>query len=35
MLAGALVRAGMGHVPYDELAARLAALAALVVGDRP
>jgi TetR/AcrR family transcriptional regulator, cholesterol catabolism regulator len=35
MLAGALVRAGIGHMPYDELATRLAALAALVVGDRP
>ncbi len=35
MLAGALVRAGMGHMPYDQLATRLAALAALVVGDRP
>ncbi len=35
VLAGALVRAGMGHMPYDELATRLAALAALVVGDRP
>jgi AcrR family transcriptional regulator len=35
MLAGALVRAGMGHMPYDGLAARLSALAALVVGDRP
>jgi AcrR family transcriptional regulator len=34
MLAGALVRAGMGHMPYDQLATRLAALAALVVGDR-
>jgi AcrR family transcriptional regulator len=35
MLAGALLRAGMGHMPYDALGDRLAALSRLVIGDRP
>ncbi|HEX6417633.1 MAG TPA: helix-turn-helix domain-containing protein [Acidimicrobiales bacterium] len=35
MVAGALLRAGMGHMSYGDLADRLAALAPLVVGDRP
>jgi AcrR family transcriptional regulator len=35
MLAGALLRAGMGHVAYDDLAASLGSLARLVLGDRP
>jgi len=35
LLAGALLRAGMGHVGYDDLAPQLARLARLVLGDRP
>lgn len=35
MVAGALLRAGMGHMPYGDLAERLAALAPVVIGDRP
>jgi AcrR family transcriptional regulator len=35
VLAGALVRAGMGHVAYDDLAADLGRLARLVIGGRP
>ena len=35
MLAGALLRAGMGHMDYDALGDRLAALSRLVIGDRP
>ncbi len=35
MLAGALLRAGMGHMAYDALGDRLAALSRLVIGDRP
>ncbi len=35
MLAGALLRAGMGHMAYDALGDRLATLSRLVIGDRP
>ena len=35
MLAGALLRAGMGHVAYDDLAGMLAGAARVVIGDRP
>ena len=35
LLAGALLRAGMGHVGYDDLAPQLDRLARLVLGDRP
>ncbi|HET6952594.1 MAG TPA: helix-turn-helix domain-containing protein [Acidimicrobiales bacterium] len=35
VLAGALLRAGMGHMDYADLAAELTTLAHLVVGDRP
>ncbi|HKY65211.1 MAG TPA: hypothetical protein VJM49_02530, partial [Acidimicrobiales bacterium] len=35
MLAGALLRAGTGHLPYDAIGDRLAALVHLVLGDRP
>ena len=35
MLAGALLRAGTGHLRYDDLGDRLAALSRLVIGDRP
>lgn len=35
VLAGALLRAGMGHMGYDDLAPQLARLARLVLGDRP
>jgi AcrR family transcriptional regulator len=35
MLAGALLRAGTGHLPYDAIADRLDALVHLVIGDRP
>jgi AcrR family transcriptional regulator len=35
MLAGALLQAGMGHMDYDDLADRLAAVAHLVMGARP
>lgn len=34
VLAGALLRAGMGHMTYDDLAGELAALAGRVIGDR-
>ena len=34
MLTGALLQAGMGHVPYAELGERLARLVPLVIGDR-
>lgn len=35
MVAGALLRAGMGHMSYDDLGDTLAALTHLVIGDRP
>jgi AcrR family transcriptional regulator len=35
MVAGALLRAGMGHMSYDDLADALPALAQIVIGDRP
>ena len=35
MLAGALLRAGMGHLAYDAIGDRLATLTRLVLGDRP
>jgi AcrR family transcriptional regulator len=35
VLTGALVRVGMGHMTYDDLAGELAELAGLVIGDRP
>ena len=35
MLAGALLRAGMGHMAYDAIGDRLADLSRLVIGDRP
>jgi AcrR family transcriptional regulator len=35
MVAGALLRAGMGHMPYDDLADVLPALAHVLIGDRP
>jgi TetR/AcrR family transcriptional regulator, cholesterol catabolism regulator len=35
VLAGALLRAGMGHVAYDDLAGILAGAARVVIGDRP
>jgi AcrR family transcriptional regulator len=35
LLAGALLRAGMGHVGYDDLAPQLGRLARLVLWDRP
>lgn len=35
MVAGALLRAGMGHMSYDDLGDALAALTHLVIGDRP
>jgi AcrR family transcriptional regulator len=35
MVAGALLRAGMGHMSYGDLGERLASLAHLVIGDRP
>ena len=35
MVSGALLRAGMGHLPYDALGDRFAALSRLVSGDRP
>jgi AcrR family transcriptional regulator len=35
MVAGALLRAGMGHMPYADLGDRLATLVALVIGGRP
>lgn len=34
MLTGALLQAGMGHMPYAELGDRLASLVPLVIGDR-
>jgi hypothetical protein len=34
MVAGALLRAGMGHMSYDDLGDALSALAHLVIGDR-
>jgi AcrR family transcriptional regulator len=35
MVAGALLRAGMGHMSYDDLADALPALAQIVIGERP
>jgi AcrR family transcriptional regulator len=35
MVGGALLRAGMGHMSYDDLADALPALAQIVIGDRP
>jgi len=35
MLAGALLRAGTGHLRYDAIGDRLASLTRLVIGDRP
>lgn len=35
LVAGALLRAGTGHMSYDDLADRLASLVHLVIGDRP
>ena len=35
MLAGALLRAGTGHLRYDAIGDRLATLTRLVIGDRP
>ncbi len=35
LVAGALLRAGTGHMSYDDLADRLTSLVHLVIGDRP
>jgi AcrR family transcriptional regulator len=35
LVAGALLRAGTGHMSYGDLAERLASLVHLVIGDRP
>jgi AcrR family transcriptional regulator len=35
MVSGALLAAGMGHLPYDALGDRFGALSRLVIGDRP
>ena len=35
MVSGALLRAGTGHLSFDDLGERLAVLSRLVIGDRP